>query len=624
MFQSFDTKMIVNTKFLFFTGKGGVGKTSTACATAVTLADEGKKVLLVSTDPASNLQDVLEVGLTNTPMAIQNVPNLYACNLDPEEAARAYRDKIIGPYRGKLPDAVVANMEEQLSGACTIEIAAFDEFTNLLADPSVVEAYEHIIFDTAPTGHTLRLLQLPTAWSGFLEENTHGASCLGPLSGLSEKKQIYSITMDALSDSIKTTMILVSRPDESSLLEANRASKELKEIGITNQALIINGLLKSYMPEDKISSSFYGRQRKAIKQMPEDLKQIVRYSLPFVSYSLTGIQNLRYLFKQYTMPPKQSEVNGQPIISLPSLNKVIEDFSNNNTRVIFTMGKGGVGKTTMASAIAVGLVEKGHKVHLTTTDPAAHLEFVFQNSELNDKLSISRINPVEEVEAYKAEVLSKVSAELDDEAIAYIQEDLNSPCTEEIAVFRAFAEVVARSQNEIVVIDTAPTGHTLLLLDAAQSYHKELARSTGEIPESVKMLLPRLRNPKETSVVIVTLAEATPVLEASRLQDDLKRAEITPKWWIINQSLYATETKDPILKGKAVAEVGWIQKITTELAEKSAIVPLMSGTVAVGTLLSLGKAKTLGEAEEMAKAARPKVNVKPQMKEALQRIFPNA
>jgi arsenite/tail-anchored protein-transporting ATPase len=575
MFQSFDTKMIVNTKFLFFTGKGGVGKTSIACATAVTLADEGKKVLLVSTDPASNLQDVLDVGLTNNPKAIPNVPNLYACNLDPEEAARAYRDKIIGPYRGKLPDAVVANMEEQLSGACTVEIAAFDEFTNLLSDPSVVDAYEHIIFDTAPTGHTLRLLQLPTAWSGFLEENTHGASCLGPLSGLSEKKQIYSITMDALSDSSKTTLILVARPDESSLLEANRASKELKEIGITNQALIINGLLKSYLPEDKISSSFYERQRKAIKQMPKDLKQVVTYSLPYVSYSLTGIQNLRYLFKQYTMPAKQSDAIGKPI-SLPGLNKVIEDFTNNNTRVIFTMGKGGVGKTTMASAIAVGLVEKGHKVHLTTTDPAAHLEFVFQNSHLSEQLTISRINPIEVVEVYKAEVLSKVSNELDEEALAYIQEDLNSPCTEEIAVFRAFADVVAKSQEEIVVIDTAPTGHTLLLLDAAQSYHKELARSTGEIPESVKMLLPRLRNPKETSVVIVTLAEATPVLEASRLQDDLKRADIMPKWWVINQSLYATETRDPILKGRAQAEEGWIQKVTTELAEKSAIVPLMS------------------------------------------------
>lgn len=575
MFQSFDTKIIVNTKFLFFTGKGGVGKTSSACATAVTLADAGKKVLIVSTDPASNLQDVLEVGLTNTPISIPAVQNLYACNLDPEEAARAYRDKIIGPYRGKLPDAVVATMEEQLSGACTVEIAAFDEFTSLLANSSVVENYDHIIFDTAPTGHTLRLLQLPTAWSGFLAENTHGASCLGPLSGLSEKKKIYSMTMDALSDSTKTTLILVARPDESSLLEANRASKELKEIGISNQVLIINGLMQSFLPEDEISSSFYNRQQNALKKIPYDLKQVVTYSLPYVSYSLTGVKNLRNLFKQYTLPAVQLDVNKQNL-SLSGLSRVIQDFSDSNTRVIFTMGKGGVGKTTMASAVAVGLVEQGNQVHLTTTDPAAHLEFVFKNSGLNDKLTISRINPKDEVEAYKTEVLSKVSNELDEEALAYIQEDLNSPCTEEIAVFRAFADVVARSRDEIVVIDTAPTGHTLLLLDAAQSYHKELTRSTGEVPENVKTLLPRLRNPQETSVVIVTLAEATPVLEASRLQADLKRAEIVPKWWVINQSLYATETNDPVLKGRAQAEVGWIQKVTSELAEKCAIVPLMS------------------------------------------------
>ncbi|PWU00992.1 MAG: arsenical pump-driving ATPase [Bacteroidetes bacterium] len=575
MFQSFDTQYVSQTKFLFFTGKGGVGKTSTACATAVALIDEGKKVLLVSTDPASNLQDVLEVGLRNMPSPIADVPNLDACNLDPEEAAIAYRERVIGPFRGKLPDAVVATMEEQLSGACTVEIAAFDEFTNLLSDFSIVETYDHIIFDTAPTGHTLRLLQLPTAWSGFLEESTHGASCLGPLAGLSEKKEIYSITMAALSDPSRTTLILVARPDESSLLEASRASKELKEIGISNQVMVINGFMQSYVQEDEVSSSFFNRQRNAVQQMPNDLKQVATFSLPFVSYSLTGVKSLRYFLKQYTLPESQLENEGQTI-TLPGLNKVIEDFSKNNTRVIFTMGKGGVGKTTMASAIAIGLVQKGHKVHLTTTDPAAHLDYVFQDSQRSDRLTISRINPKEEVEAYKKEVLSSVSKELDDEAIAYIQEDLNSPCTEEIAVFRAFADVVARSMDEIIVIDTAPTGHTLLLLDAAQSYHKELARSTGEVPENVKMLLPRLRNHKETGVVIVTLAEATPVLEASRLQDDLKRAGIVPKWWVINQSLYATKTTDPVLKGRAQAEEVWIQRVTHELSDQCAIIPLIS------------------------------------------------
>lgn len=572
MFQSFHPKNVVNTPFLFLTGKGGVGKTSTACATAVALADSGKKVLLISTDPASNLQDVFEIELTNSPKEVPAVENLYASNLDPVSSARAYREKVVGPYRGKLPESVVATMEEQLSGACTVEIAAFDEFTNLLTNTEVVNQYDHIIFDTAPTGHTLRLLQLPTAWNGFLEESTHGASCLGPLSGLADKKDLYSSAVEVLSDPSKTTLLLVTRPDVSSLTEADRAAKELKEIGIKNQILIVNGLLQAHLEEDEVSSTFYHRQRKALQQIPENLKQIVIYSLPFVSYSLTGLENLRYLFKQYSMSSTELTLE-DGTDNLPILDEVINDFSSNNTRLIFTMGKGGVGKTTVASAIAVGLVETGHRVHLTTTDPAAHLGYQFQSEQLNQNLTISSINPKDEVEKYKAEVLSKASRDLDEAGLEYLEEDLNSPCTEEIAVFRAFAEVVAKSENEIVVIDTAPTGHTLLLLDAAQSYSKEIARSTGEVPASVIKLLPQIRNPKETAVVIVTLAEATPVLEASRLQDDLRRANIDPKWWVINQSLSATNTKDPVLRGKAIAEKEWIHEVNKNLAEKCAIIP---------------------------------------------------
>ncbi|WP_349346818.1 arsenical pump-driving ATPase [Priestia megaterium] len=573
MFKSFQPENVVQTPFLFFTGKGGVGKTSTACAVAVSLADNGHKVLIVSTDPASNLQDVFEMELRNEPIEIPTVKNLYACNLDPEEAAKTYREKVVGPYRGKLPDAVISTMEEQLSGACTVEIAAFDEFTNLLANEEMVDQFDYILFDTAPTGHTLRLLQLPTAWTGFLEESTHGASCLGPLSGLDEKKGLYAKTVEALSNPKQTTLMLVARPDVSSLEEANRASKELKEIGISNQNLIVNGLMQQHLNGDEISTAFYSRQQQALKQMPQELKQMIIYSVPYVSYPLTGISHLRHLFKSYTLPATEIKDLYLPKQNLSGLKEVVEDFSVNGTKVIFTMGKGGVGKTTVASAIAVGLVEKGHRVHLTTTDPAAHLDFVFSNSEAKELLSISRIDPKAEVEAYKSEVLTKARQELDEDEIAYIREDLNSPCTEEIAVFRAFADVVAKSDDEIVVIDTAPTGHTLLLLDATQSYHKELERSTGEVPDSVTKLLPRLRNPKETSVVIITLAEATPVLEASRLQEDLKRAEITPKWWVVNQSLYATDTVDPILKGRAQAEIAWIKNIREKLTSSCAIIP---------------------------------------------------
>ncbi|MDN4607913.1 arsenical pump-driving ATPase [Sporosarcina highlanderae] len=573
MYPMFNPNQIALTPFLFFTGKGGVGKTSTACATAVFLADQGKKVLLVSTDPASNLQDVLDVELSNEPVAIPSVSNLFACNIDPEASARRYREQVVGLYRGKLPDAVLATMEEQLSGACTVEIAAFDEFSHLLSDEDVLNQYDHVLFDTAPTGHTLRLLQLPTAWTGFLEESTHGASCLGPLSGLGEKKELYAKAVESLSNIEKTTLILVSRPDVSSLVEANRASSELKDIGIQNQILIINGLLQTHRPEDGVSTAFYNRQRLALKETPDALKQVVTFSLPYVAYSLTGVDNLRHLFGSYTITVFEDDnLNAEPI-QLPGLNKVIDDFSSKNIRVIFTMGKGGVGKTSIASAIAVGLSEKGHRVHLTTTDPAAHIAYTFEGSVLRDNLTISSIDPEIEVEKYKQEVLSTAGEGLDEEGLAYLKEDLESPCTEEIALFRAFAEVVDKSENEIVVIDTAPTGHTLLLLDSTEAYHKEMSRSTGDVPESVKKLLPRLQNPEETGVVIVTLAEATPVLEASRLQEDLKRAQIDPKWWVINQSLYATDTTDPILKGRAVSEKRWIKVVNEELAPQCAVIP---------------------------------------------------
>ncbi|OBR90624.1 arsenical pump-driving ATPase [Clostridium ragsdalei P11] len=542
------------TKYIFFTGKGGVGKTSAACAVAVNLADQGKKIMLVSTDPASNLQDVFNTELNNKGTVIKEVPNLVVANFNPEDAAKEYRESVILPYRGKLPDAVIKNMEEQLSGSCTVEIAAFNEFSNFITDGKIQKKFDHIIFDTAPTGHTLRMLQLPSAWSNFISKSTHGASCLGQLAGLESKKEVYKNAVKTLADVEKTTLILVSRPQSTPLKEAERASKELQDIGINNQILIINGVLKKH--DDGLSNAIYEKQQNALRYIPEYLKKLETYEIPLRPYNVTGLENVRAFLKEDNIEYSNETLNDEKISKLKD---VIDDLYNRDKKVIFTMGKGGVGKTTAAAAIALGIAKKGKKVHLTTTDPAAHLKFVLDDS---FGITLSHIDEKKELEKYKKEVLSKARETMGEEDIAYVEEDLRSPCTQEIAVFRAFAEIVEKSEEEIVVIDTAPTGHTLLLLDSTQNYNREIKRSQGDVPESVKKLLPKLRNADETEVIIVTLAEATPVYEAMRLEKDLKRAGINSKWWIINSSLFATNTTNNILKVKANSEIFWINKVS--------------------------------------------------------------
>ena len=519
------------------------------------ITDKGKKILLISTDPASNLQDVFNQSLNGHSSEITEIPGLTVVNLDPEQAAAEYRERVIAPFRGKLPESVIQNMEEQLSGSCTVEIAAFNEFSDFITDAQKQLEFDHIIFDTAPTGHTLRMLQLPSAWSTFISESTHGASCLGQLSGLEERKEIYKKAVETLSDTGTTRLMLVSRPEIAPLKEAARSSHELQLLGIKNQILIINGVLKQLDKDDSVSSQLHERQQKALQSMPAELSGYPLYHVPLRSYNLSSIADIRRMLYSDSL---FNEVNYKPVAAPKDVDEMVDDLYTSGKRVIFTMGKGGVGKTTLATEIALKLTRLGAKVHLTTTDPANHLNYELA---VRAGITVSRIDEAEVLEKYKNEVRSKAAEAVTAEDMEYIEEDLRSPCTQEIAVFKAFAEIVDKAETEIVVIDTAPTGHTLLLLDATQSYHKEVERTQGEVTGAVANLLPRLRNSKETEVVIVTLPEATPVFEAERLQMDLQRAGINNKWWVVNACLSLTDTQNLFLKAKAQNELAWIKKV---------------------------------------------------------------
>ncbi|MET9835689.1 arsenical pump-driving ATPase [Streptomyces lavendulocolor] len=563
--------------FLFFTGKGGVGKTSTASATAIGLADAGRQVLLVSTDPASNLSEVLGVEAGGAPVAVPGAAGLHAMNIDPSAAAEQYREKVLGPYRGTLPASAISQIEEQLSGACTVEIAAFNEFVALLTDPQVTARFDHIIFDTAPTGHTLRLLSLPGAWSDFLVTNPGGASCIGPLSELGAQQTRYAQAMAALADPDRTTVVLVTRPDAGPLAEAGRTAAELRALGISGQRLVVNGVFSATRPDDPVAAAWERRAQDALDGLPDSLAGIDEVDrVPLLPVPPIGVPALRGMFGPQPAVEPVTAVSALPAAEADGgLAALVDDIAESGQGLVMTMGKGGVGKTTVAAAIALDLARRGHPVTLTTTDPAAHVNAVAGAGSNN--LRVTRIDPAAETAAYTASVLAQAGAALDEDALALMAEDLDSPCTEEIAVFYAFARTVAEATGRFVVLDTAPTGHTLLLLDASRGYQRQIAQQTGQTPpaEAVE-LLNRLTDPDYTRTLLVTLPEATPVHEAAALQADLFRAGIKPFAWVVNQSLAAAGPMDPLLRAKANAEQRYVTEVTREHAQRTAILPWTS------------------------------------------------
>ncbi|WP_217557210.1 arsenical pump-driving ATPase [Vibrio metschnikovii] len=558
--------------YLFFTGKGGVGKTSISCATALHLVEQGKRVLLVSTDPASNVAQVFNQAIGNQITAITQVEHLSAIEIDPQQAAEQYRQRIVGPLQGLLPSDALRSIEEQLSGACTTEIAAFDEFTDLLTNPELAERFDHIVFDTAPTGHTIRLLQLPGAWSSFIEANPEGASCLGPMAGLEKQREQYAHAVNMLADAKQTRLILVARAQRSALEEVARTYQELYSLGTKQQCLVVNGLMPdSAARQDPLAASIRQREQAALQALPEVLQSLSRDTIDLKADNMVGIKALASLLQADSILEKMTPQASQMRVESPTLANMIDDIAEDKHGLIMLMGKGGVGKTTLAAAIAVGLANKGFDVHLTTSDPAAHLQATLQGERPN--LQVSRIDPREETERYRQHVLATKGKNLSAAEKALLEEDLRSPCTEEIATFQAFSRAIRDSAQRFVVMDTAPTGHTLLLLDATGAYHKEIAKKMGDNQRFTTPLM-QLQDPKRTKVLIATLAETTPVLEAKHLQDDLVRAGIHPWGWIVNNALSVATIQSPLLQQRAQQECQKIKQVK-DYAQRIALVPML-------------------------------------------------
>ena len=562
-------------RFLFFTGKGGVGKTSIACAAAVQLAGEGKRVLLVSTDPASNVGQVFGESIGNRVTAIPAVPNLWALEIDPQAAAQAYRDRIVGPVRGVLPDEAVRSIEEQLSGACTTEIAAFDEFTALLTDAALTAGYEHILFDTAPTGHTIRLLQLPGAWSGFLEAGQGDASCLGPLAGLEKQRSQYQQAVAALADAQRTRLLLVARAQRATLREAARTHEELAAIGLSQQHLVINGVFPAdAVGQDALAAAIVRREQATLADIPLALQALPRDQIALKPFNLVGLDALRHLLADAASPGPLDATALPATLAAPDLAALVDDIAADGHGLVMVMGKGGVGKTTLAAAIAVELAQRGLPVHLSTSDPAAHLAETLEGT--LPQLTLSRIDPHEATARYRQQVLGTKGATLDAQGRALLEEDLRSPCTEEIAVFQAFSRTIREAGKKFVVMDTAPTGHTLLLLDDTGAYHREIARQMAGTGLHYTTPMMQLQDPRQTKVLIATLAETTPVLEAAHLQDDLRRAGIEPWAWVVNNSVAAAQPQSPLLRQRAQNELREIDAVATQHARRYAVVPLLA------------------------------------------------
>ncbi len=589
----------MQTQYLFFSGKGGVGKTTMACATAVQEADAGRKTLIVTTDPASNLADTFEQPIGHQVVPIAGVPNLFAMEIDPDKATEEYRDRILGPFRAVMPEDVTKVLEEQFRSPCTTEIASFDRFVDFMDE----DAYDVVIFDTAPTGHTIRLLELPVDWSQFISDSTKGAgqTCMGPVQAIQDSKEKYDRAIRLLNDASRTRFIFVLQPEQTAIFETERSSNELRSIGVHSQEMIVNGILPAEVCDEPLFRSRYDMQQRHLTEIASRFLVPTR-RIYLRDKEVKGIASLRQMAKSLS---GQDTHEAGPAFLADSIDQAnLHSLSahglqrlftptNGGGKMIFFTGKGGVGKTSMSCVAATHLAQLGFKTLLLTTDPAAHLGQVL-DVPVGDypaviasvpNLWASRIDPKKATEEYKAKVIEDARKRYSPDMLAAMREELDSPCTEEMAAFDKFTEYANSTDFDVIVFDTAPTGHTLRLLELPFDYSDQVemmvatTKESGDIRAQTRArfehIIARLKDPEQSVFVSVVYPESTPIIEAYRAMLDLKATGIPTQLVVANQVIPASLSSNAFFANRRAMQIKYLNEIQGRFGTPVLIMPLL-------------------------------------------------
>ena len=613
----------MSARFIFFSGKGGVGKTSMACTTAVRFADEGKRTLIVTTDPASNLADVFEQAIGHQVTAITGVPNLWATEIDPDQAAQEYRDRALAPIRAAFPAQMVQVIDEQMSGPCTTEVAAFDRFTDFLDLPAGGgQSFDTVIFDTAPTGHTLRLLELPAEWSQSIEAAAagNGQTCIGPAAAIQDAKHKYERALAAMRDPAQATFTFVLHPEAIAIKETRRAIAELGKLGIHTHQLIVNSIIPVAETGNQLFAARSQMQQGYLRQIAAELPLPTR-RMSLLAGEIKGVERLRAVagmffdgLKDTALAPEHVQRFSADLSLLDTPSAAARLTPNGHNRTIFFAGKGGVGKTVASCTTAVWLARQGYRTLLLTTDPAAHLGDVL-GVPVGDKaarvpgvpnLWAAKIDPKVAAEAYKARILEDARQRgRPPEALRVMAEELDSPCTEEMATFDRFIDYASQKDWPVIVFDTAPTGHTLRLLELPVDWSQQLdikifasvdsAAADDVAKARFGQVIAMMRDPERSTFAFVMYPEATPILEAYRAVEELRTVGIEPGLVVANMVIPEGQATTPFVRARRAMHEKYLAEMTVRFPVPVVQIPLLPGEVKGLDMLAELGGQVLGE-----------------------------